>query len=55
MLDGFVAADDFKSMNQLRYLPRAEFARVRSLAAPREDRARLFATLARINTLYMIG
>ena len=42
-------------MNQLRYLPRSEFDRIRALAAPREDRARLFATLARINTLYMIG
>lgn len=42
-------------MNQLRYLPLPEFDRVRSLAAPREDRARLFATLARINTLHMIG
>ena len=42
-------------MNQLRYLPRSEFDRVRALAAPREKRAALFATLARINTLYMIG
>ena len=42
-------------MNQLSYLPRSEFDRVRSLAASREDRARLFATLARINTLYMIA
>lgn len=42
-------------MNQLRYIPLAEFDRVRALKAPREKRAQIFAALARINALYMIA
>lgn len=41
-------------MADLHYVPRAEFDRIRSLEATPESRAALFATLCRINTLYMI-
>jgi transketolase len=42
-------------VNQLRYIPLTEFDRVRALDVSREKRAGVFAALARINTLYMIG
>ena len=39
---------------ELRYVPAAEFARVRAAKGTAVARAEAFATLARINTLYMI-
>lgn len=41
-------------VSELFYVPVAEFRRVRNLPAPAEVRTSLFATLCRINTLYMI-
>lgn len=41
-------------MTELYYVPRQEFDRVRALAADAETRTALFATLCRLNTLYMI-
>lgn len=41
-------------MIELVYAPFAEFDRVRALHAPAVDRARIFANLCRLNTLYMI-
>src|SRR6187431_3496781 len=40
---------------ELRYVPVAEFERVRRANAPAAARARAFAALARVNTLYMIA
>jgi transketolase len=42
-------------MTELVYLPAAEFARIRQLAAPAETRAAIFATASRLNALYMIA
>lgn len=39
----------------LYHVPKDEFDRVRNLSAAPQERAALFATLARINTLYMIA
>ncbi len=41
-------------MTDLQYVPYREFERVRGLTGAAVDRAKLFATLCRINTLYMI-
>lgn len=41
-------------MNNLYYTPYSEFTRVRDLSGPATARAALFATLCRINTLYMV-
>ena len=41
-------------MSRLRYAPLSEFRRVRDLAMAPADQAALFATLARLDTLYMI-
>src|SRR5688572_2859420 len=40
---------------ELRYVPVGEFERLRAADVPAIDRARAFAALARINTLYMIA
>jgi hypothetical protein len=42
-------------MIDLHYVPLSEFERVRSLPLPPAARTTLFATLARINALYMIA
>ena len=42
-------------MNELRYVPLDEFRRADALDVPPEARAAIFASLARINTLYMIA
>lgn len=42
-------------MTDLQYVPASELARIRQLAIPAEDRAAIFATACRINTLYMIA
>jgi len=41
-------------MTTLKYIPQEEFDRIRSLDCSLEERTGLFATLCRINTLYMI-
>jgi transketolase len=42
-------------MSNLTFVPRAEFERVRALNASAPERASLYATLARVNTLSMIA
>ena len=51
---GDLQTDQGESL-ELRYVPVGEFRRLLDVKAPAADRARAFAALARINTLYMIA
>src|SRR5688500_19554205 len=51
---GDLQTDQGESL-ELRYVPLGEFQRLLSANAPAAARARAFAALARINTLYMIA
>ena len=51
---GDLQTDQGESL-ELRFVPRAEFDRLRAAPLGAADRARAFAALGRINTLYMIA